>query len=384
MASKPSLPRLEAETARLRRAGLYRRLPPGMTASGPYLVTGGGKRLINMCSNDYLGMPPTPMPASQMQSSSRLVSGNDAAYGPLERILARRKGKSGSLVFPTGYMANLGAITALAGRGDTILSDELNHASIIDACRLSGAAVTVYRHNDAADLDAGIRAGRGKRFVVTEGVFSMDGDLARLAEITEVAQKRGAITVLDDAHGDFAVGRDGRGTASRLNTVKRIDVYTGSLSKGLGSFGGYVSADGTVIDACVNGARPFIYTSALPGAIVGHALARIRSDREPYRRRLERNVRVFTGGLRGAGFETGQVSRAPTHIIPIVVGHERTALDLAAYLHSRGVFAQAIRYPTVARGGARVRLSITAWLEEEHLRQVLDALAGAKKRFGAP
>ena len=381
MASKPSLSHLEAETARLRRADLYRRLPPGMTASGPYLVT-GGKRLINMCSNDYLGMPPTPMPTSQMQSSSRLVSGNDGAYGPLERILARRKGKSGSLVFPTGYMANMGAITALAGRGDTILSDELNHASIIDACRLSGAAVRVYRHNDAADLDAGIRAGRGKRFVVTEGVFSMDGDLARLAEITEVAQKRGAITILDDAHGDFVVGRDGRGTASRLNTVKRIDVYTGSLSKGLGSFGGYVSADNTVIDACVNGARAFIYTSALPGAIVGHALARIRSDREPYRQRLEKNVRVFTDGLREAGFETGPASPAPTHIIPIVVGQEKTALDFAAHLYSQGIFAQAIRYPTVARGRARVRLSITAWLAGEHLRQVLDALAVAGRKFG--
>jgi len=372
---KHRLAHLGAELDRIKKDGLYHRLRPG-SVSGPY-ITVNGRKLLNLCSNDYLGMPGTPTALAQMQSSSRLIAGNDDAYCRLEEALARHKSQQDALVFPTGYMANLGVIASIAKRGDTILGDELNHASIIDACRLSGARVSVYRHNDTADLGRKIRHGRGRRLIVTEGVFSMDGDLARLDEIVELAQAHDAVTVLDDAHGDFATGRDGRGTASRFRVAKKIDVYISSLSKALGSFGGYAASQRVVTDYCINRSRPLIYTSALPGSLIRHALGRMRSGREPYRKRLERNTEVIAGGLTDAGFQTSSQS----HIIPIVIGDEGRAMDFGRYLMSQGVFAQPVRYPTVAKGSARIRISVTARLADSHLQRVLDVFERAGKKF---
>ena len=176
----------------------------------------------------------------QIQSSSRLISGNDKSFKKLERVLARHKSQQGSLIYPTGYMANLGVISAVIKKGDTIFSDQLNHASIIESCKLSNAKVQVYKHNDFEDLNKKLRQHRGRKFVITEGVFSMDGDIPPLKEIVEVAKDNDAITMVDDAHGDFVIGRDGRGTPDHLGVAKDIDIYTSSLSKGLGSFGGYV------------------------------------------------------------------------------------------------------------------------------------------------
>ncbi len=226
---KPRLGFVDSEIEQIKKNNLYRKLRYGTTNGG--IITIQGKNLVNLCSNDYLGIPTTRLKIKQMQSSSRLVSGNDESYLTLERKLARHKSQQASLIYPTGYMANLGAIPAIAKKGDLILSDELNHASIIESCKLSGAKISIYRHNDMKDLKQKLRQKSKNKFVITEGIFSMDGDFSKLKEITEVAQKNNAITILDDAHGDFVVGKDGKGTANYFGVSKKIDVYISSLSK---------------------------------------------------------------------------------------------------------------------------------------------------------
>ncbi len=368
--------RAARQIGRIREDGLYRRLRPG-NVEGAY-ITINGRRLVNLCSNDYLGLPASRMEIGQMQSSSRLVSGNDVAYAGLERGLAAHKSQPGALVYPTGYMANLGAIQAIVNRGDAIFSDELNHASIIDACRLSGGRVSIYRHNDMDGLGIMLARASGPKFVITEGIFSMDGDYADLARITELAQKSGAAVIIDDAHGDFVAGHDGRGTADHLGVADMIDLYVSSLSKGLGSFGGYVAARDDVIDLCVNTSRTLIYTSALPSSLIRHAAARLGQDREGRRRRLAQNVEAIACGLKNAGY----MINSDTHIIPVMVGGEKEAVRFGEELAREGVFAQPIRYPTVARGRARIRLSVTAWLGRDEIDHIVCAFERAGKRTG--
>ena len=202
--------------------------------------------------------------------------------------------------------------------------------------------------------------------------------LARLDEIAEIAQKNDAVTILDDAHGDFVVGRDGRGTPDRFGVSGEVDIYTSSLSKGLGSFGGYVASERGVTDYCINRSRPFIYTSALPSALVGHALSRLKSDREPRRKRLARNTQAMASGLRKIGYDIASDSQ----IIPIVIGDEKAAMDFGRHLALHGVFAQPIRYPTVARGSARIRISITARITGPQVHEALEAFEAAGKKFG--
>ncbi|MFB5610998.1 MAG: aminotransferase class I/II-fold pyridoxal phosphate-dependent enzyme, partial [Nitrosopumilaceae archaeon] len=237
---KPKLDFISKQLEQIKKDDLYRRLRFGKV-NGAY-ITINKKKLLNLCSNDYLGIPSSKFTINQMQSSSRLVSGNDSSFELLEKKLALHKSQKNALIFPTGYMANLGAIPALIQKNDQILSDELNHASIIEACRLSGAKITVYKHNDVNDLKSKISKKHKRRFIITEGIFSMDGDFAKLKDITKVAEKNDAITILDDAHGDFTVGQDGKGSADYFGVSKKIDLYVSSLSKGLGSFGGYIAA----------------------------------------------------------------------------------------------------------------------------------------------
>jgi len=199
---------VDSELEHIKKNHLYRELRYGKTNGA--IITIKGKNLVSLCSNDYLGIPVIKMKIKQMQSSSRLVSGNDESYLKLEEKLARHKSQQASLIYPTGYMANLGAIPAIAKKGDLILSDELNHASIIESCKLSGAKISIYKHNDMEDLQSKLKQKSKNKFVITEGIFSMDGDFSNLKEITEIAQKTNSITILDDAHGDFVVGKDGR------------------------------------------------------------------------------------------------------------------------------------------------------------------------------
>jgi len=224
----------------IKKNNLYRQLR-NITINGPF-ITINQKKLLNLCSNDYLGLPIKNIPTKQMQSSSRLVSGNESTYNILEKKLAKHKSQEAGLIFPTGYMTNLGVISSIAQKGDIILSDELNHASIIEACKLSGAKIMVYKHNDLQDLSLKLKQKNKRKFIITEGIFSMDGDYAKIKQISEIANKKNAILILDDAHGDFTVGIDGKGTAAKFQSAKKIDVYISSLSKGLGSFGGYVAS----------------------------------------------------------------------------------------------------------------------------------------------
>ena len=366
---------INLELEQIKQNNLYRKLRYGK--SNQAHITINGKKLLNLCSNDYLGIPVTKIKIKQMQSSSRLVSGNDELYKILEEKLAKHKSHQTSLIYPTGYMANLGSITAIAKKGDLILSDELNHASIIESCKLAGAKISIYKHNDTDDLNKKLMQKGKNKFIITEGVFSMDGDFSKLKEITEIAEKSNTVTILDDAHGDFVVGVDGKGTPNYLNVSKKIDLYISSLSKGLGSFGGYVSSQNNVIDLCINKSKSFIYTSALPSFLVEYSLKRFESNREKQRKKLENNINMLSKGLRQIGYQID----SKTHIIPIIIGKEKTAMDFGEFLFEGGVFVQPIRYPTVPKNKARLRISVTAWLSRKDINHALDIFEQATKKF---
>lgn len=373
MASKHKLGFIDSELGRIKQNNLYRKLRYGK-AKGAH-ITINGKKLLNLCSNDYLGMPTTKIQFKQLQSSSRLVSGNDESYKKLEDSLAKHKSKQNSLIYPTGYMANLGVISSIAKKGDLILSDELNHASIIESCKLSDAKVSIYKHNDMQDLEKKLKQKGKNKFVITEGVFSMDGDFPYLKQITEISEK--AITIIDDAHGDFVVGKDGKGTPNYLNVTKKIDLYVSSLSKGLGSFGGYVASQNNVIDLCINKSKSFIYTSALPSFLIEHSLKRFESNREKQKKKLEKNTKQLSNGLKQIGYDI----RSPTHIIPIIIGDEKLAMDFGKFLFNNGVFVQPIRYPTVPKNKARLRISVTAWLSTRDIEKILEIFEKAYLKF---
>ncbi|MBA4718437.1 MAG: aminotransferase class I/II-fold pyridoxal phosphate-dependent enzyme [Nitrosopumilus sp.] len=360
---------------KIKQNNLYRKLRYGKVKDSH--ITISGKKLLNLCSNDYLGITTTKIQFKQLQSSSRLVSGNDESYKKLEDILARHKTKQNSLVYPTGYMANLGAISSIVKKGDLILSDELNHASIIESCKLSDAKVLIYKHNDMQDLQKKLKQNGKNKVVITEGIFSMDGDFSFLKQITEISEKAKTITIVDDAHGDFVIGEDGKGTPNYFNVSKKIDLYISSLSKGLGSFGGYVASQNNVIDLCINKSKSFIYTSALPSFLIEYSLKRFESNREKQKKKLEKNIKQLSKGLRQIGYEIN----SRTHIIPIIIGNEKSAMDFGEFLFNNGVFVQPIRYPTVPKNQARLRISVTAWLSKADIEKALEIFEKAHTKF---
>ncbi len=336
-----------------------------------------GKKLLNFSSNDYLGIKPREIKYAQFQSSSRLVSGNDTSFSILEKKLSKHKSQEKTIIFPTGYMANIGTISSIADKESTIFSDELNHASIVEACKLSGAKIKIFKHNDMVNLEKKIRKTNGKKLIVTEGIFSMDGDWSQLDQITELSEKYGVITILDDAHGDFVLGKDGKGTSNFFNVEKKIDLYISSLSKGLGSFGGYTSGRKNLIDLCINTSKTFIYTSALPASINQYSLQKLESDRETYRKKVWKKINLFHKRLDEIELSTTSTSQ----IIPIIIGKEKTAIEFSKFLKKNGIFAQAIRYPTVKKAEARIRVSITGWLSENEIEYSIQVLEKAKKKF---
>jgi len=336
-----------------------------------------GKKLLNFSSNDYLGIKPREIKYTQFQSSSRLVSGNDTSFSILEKKLSKHKSQEKTIIFPTGYMANIGTISSIADKESTIFSDELNHASIVEACKLSGAKIKIFKHNDMVNLEKKIRKTNGKKLIVTEGIFSMDGDWSQLDQITELSEKYGVITILDDAHGDFVLGKDGKGTSNFFNVEKKIDLYISSLSKGLGSFGGYTSGRKNLIDLCINTSKTFIYTSALPASINQYSLQKLESDRETYRKKVWKKINLFHKRLDEIELSTTSTSQ----IIPIIIGKEKTAIEFSKFLKKNGIFAQAIRYPTVKKAEARIRVSITGWLSENEIEYSIQVLEKAKKKF---
>ena len=372
---KPKFGTLEKKLSVIKKNNLLRNLQDSNVEK--QFIKQNGRKLLNFSSNDYLGIKSSKMKHTQFQSSSRLVSGNDTSFSVLEKKLAKHKSQEQSIIFPTGYMANLGMITSIATKHDTIFSDELNHASIVEACKLSGSKIKIFKHNDIGDLERKVQKTKGKKILITEGIFSMDGDWSKLNEICQVSEKYGMITVLDDAHGDFVLGKDGKGTANFFDVEKKIDLYVSSLSKGLGSFGGYVCGKKKLIDLCINTSKTFIYTSALPSSINQYSLERFNSKREAYREKLWGKINLFHKRLEEIELHT----RSTSQIIPIIIGNEKKAMEFSKFLRINGIFAQAIRYPTVKKNQARIRISITGWLSNKEIEYSIQILEKAKRKF---
>jgi len=359
-----------------------------LTAFGPALgarLEHDGKTLLNFASNDYLGLAADHRVVEAGVAAARefgwgpgaspLVAGWRPPHQELAEALARFERVEAAVVFPTGYAALCGTVAALAGPTDAVYSDRLNHASLIDGARLSRAAVRVYPHADVAALEAMLAADRGRfrrSLILTDGVFSMDGDLAPLADLADLADRFGATLLADEAHGTGVFGPDGRGAASACGVADRSPLRVGTLSKALGSSGGFVAGSRRLVDWLVNHARPLIYSTALPPAMAAAALEALKiSEAEPWRRqRAWALADRLRERLRAAGREIGK-SVGP--IIPVLVGGATETLALAARLRDGGMLVPAIRPPSVPEGTSRLRISLTAALQEEHV----DALASA-------
>jgi glycine C-acetyltransferase len=366
--------------ASLEKSDLYRRLRT-VVVKGPTAEV-DGKQVVHLCSNDYLGLSQNlhvikkTIQALQevSQCSSRLIAGNHPQVLELEGMLADHRRAEAALVYPTGYNANLGAVTAIADENSTIFSDELNHASIIDACRLSGAEIKVFRHNDNEHLEELVRNARGRKIVITEGIFSMDGDMAKLEEICSIAKDYDAITIVDDAHGDFIFGSGFSGVPAKFEVD--VDIQISSMSKGLGCFGGYVASTTPIRELLINNSRQFIYTSALPDHLCAAAIAAIPlAKKGGLQKKLQRNIDYFSKTMKKLGFTLGS---SASQIIPVMIGEEKLAMELSKELLRLGVFAQAIRYPTVRKGSARLRTSLTSM----HTKKHIDAAIGAFEQAG--
>ncbi|WP_170100098.1 8-amino-7-oxononanoate synthase [Kyrpidia spormannii] len=377
---------LEAELQNLEDAGLRRRLRRVESAPGPE-VTVEGRRMLMCASNNYLGLAQDPRLIEAAHramirygagsTGSRLISGDTELHEALEKRIARWKGTEAALVFATGYMANVALATTLAGEQDVIFSDEWNHASIIDGCRLSRARVSVYRHADPGDLESKIIAAgpARRRLIYTDGVFSMDGDVAPLPGLLEVAGKYDAFVVVDDAHAGGVLGKRGRGTMEYygLSPAPRI-IQMGTLSKAAGVEGAYVAGAKAVIDYLINRARPFIFSTAPSPAAVGAALAAVEiMEQEQWRRD---HLRALASRLRTGLRERGwRVPEGSTPIIPVIIGEVGETLRLAARLDDAGIFAPAIRPPTVPPESCRIRLTVTAAHRMEDVDRILAVFA---------
>ena len=368
----------------LEKSNLYRTLRK-VVVKGP-IATVDGREVVHLCSNDYLGLSQDRHPVHAAiralkhvsQCSSRLIAGNDPLTVKLEEMLADHRKTEAALVYPTGYAANLGVVSALANKDCTILSDELNHASIIDACRLSGAIVKIFRHNDPVHLEELMKEAKGRKMVITEGVFSMDGDLAKLGQVCEIAQENDAMTTVDDAHGDFIFGPRFAGIPAKFGVD--ADVHISSMSKGLGCFGGYVATSAKIRELLINTSRQFIYTSALPDHLCAAAMAALPiAKKGTLQKKLVANMDYFTSEMRRLGFTLGA---SQSQIIPVMVGDEKKAVTFSKDLLDNRVFAQAVRYPTVRKGAARLRVSLTAMHEKSHLDLAVHAFNIAGKKSG--
>lgn len=379
------------ELEQIRSSGLHRRLRR-MDSSASRLVTVEGRDLLMCASNNYLGLADDPRLQEAAihalrhfgtgSGGSRLTTGNTALHEQLEQQLADLKGTEAALLFNTGYMANVAALTTLAGAGDLILSDAWNHASIIDGARLSRAEVQVYRHADMQDLEAKLQVAREgsvrRILIVTDGVFSMDGDIAPLPSICDLAEQYGADVMVDDAHATGVLGLQGGGTADHFGCKDRIAVQMGTLSKALGAEGGYLAGSRDLIDYLLNKARPFIFSTAQSPAVIGAALAAVEAvQTDPERRR---RVLTLADRLRheltAAGF---RVLPSETPILGVVIGEADAAVHFSRQLEQEGIFAPAIRPPTVPPGTSRIRLTLTALHTEADVEFIAEAFTRAQQ-----
>jgi glycine C-acetyltransferase/8-amino-7-oxononanoate synthase len=372
--------------AELADAGLRRELRTVEGPQGPRVLL-DGREVLLLCSNNYLGLATHPAVTGAASSAatrwgagagaSRLVSGTMVLHEQLEQGLARFHDHEAALLFGSGYLANLGTIGALTREGNCVFSDELNHASIVDGCRLARAETVVYRHCDTEHLDWAMRRRRGRAsLIVTDGVFSMDGDIAPLEQLVELARDHGARLLVDEAHATGAIGPGGRGTVAAAGVEAEVDVIVGTLGKSLGSYGAYVCARAEVIELLVNVARPFIYSTALPPPTLAAASAalEILTSHTDRVERLRRNARELRSALDSHGLDVGT---GRTHIVPLITGSADSALAMCDRALDGGVFAQAIRPPTVPAGSSRLRLSVMATHSRRELTDAAQVLADA-------
>ena len=384
---------IHQELDSLKEAGLYNRIRTLGSPQGAWLMV-DGKRVLNFCSNNYLGLANEPILVKTAQeytqkfgvgpAAVRSIAGTMDIHLELERRLAAFKGVEAAITFQSGFTANLATVPALVGKEDVIFSDELNHASIIDGSRLSGARIVRYGHADPASLEKVIleNAGSYRRgLIVTDGVFSMDGDIAPLDKIYEIAEKYDILLMVDDAHGEGVLGTGGRGIVDHFHLHGKVDVEVGTLSKAFGVVGGVVAGSAVIVEWLRQRGRPFLFSSAVTPADVGACIAAVDILESSTERvdRLWANARYFKDEMKKLGFDTG-VSTTP--ITPVMLGEAPLAQQFSRELFEEGVFAMSIGFPTVPRGKARIRVMISAAHQKEDLDQGLAAFAKVGRKLG--
>jgi glycine C-acetyltransferase len=397
-ASRPQLAYLTAALDELKAKGTYLRLRVLDDQQAP-VCHYDGKEVINLASNNYLGLANHPKLIEAALKATRelgvgsgavrTIAGTMRIHMELEEKIARFKNVEACVVFQSGFAANSGTVSAILGKDDFILSDELNHASIIDGARLSRARIKVFRHKDAdhcEELLKEIANEPGHKLVITDGVFSMDGDIGPVDKLGALAEKYGAIMMVDDAHASGVLGRNGRGSVDHFNMHGRVDVQVGTLSKAIGALGGYVCGSRDLIDYLYHRARPFLFSTSHPPSVAASCMAAFDIlEQEPERiERLWDNTRYFQEQLRGAGFNVGGVTTPATEtpITPIILGEGRTAMEYSKALFDEGVMGTGIAFPTVPEGKARIRLIVTSEHTRAQLDQALETLTRVAKRMG--
>jgi glycine C-acetyltransferase len=384
---------LTKEIDGLKEQGLYNNIRTIGSAQGARLTV-DGKDVLNFCSNNYLGLANHPKLVEAANEATkkygvgpaavRTIAGTMDLHVELEQRLAKFKGAEDVITFQSGFTANLGTIPALVGKEDVIFSDRLNHASIIDGCRLSGARIVAYEHNEAPALEAAIQSNAGsyrRGLVVTDGVFSMDGDVAPLPALCEVANKHGLLVMVDDAHGEGVLGKGGRGIVDHFGVHGQVDVEVGTLSKAFGVVGGLVAGNKVIIEWLRQRGRPFLFSSAVtvPDAAACLAAVDLLESSTELVDRLWDNAKYFKAEMKTLGFDTGS---SQTPITPIMLGEAPLAQQFSRELFDNGVFATAIGFPTVPKGKARIRVMISAAHDRDDLGQGLQAFAKVGRKLG--
>jgi glycine C-acetyltransferase len=396
--ARPQLAHLTAALDELRAKGTYFKLRILDDQQAP-VCHYDGRKVINLASNNYLGLANDPRLIEAALAATRkygvgsgavrTIAGTMRIHMELEEKIARFKNVEACVVFQSGFTANAGAVSSILGKEDFILSDELNHASIIDGARLSRATIKVFRHKDAAhceELLKEVAKEPGKKLVITDGVFSMDGDIGPVDKLAALAEKYGAIMMVDDAHASGVLGRNGRGSVDHFGMHGKVDVQVGTLSKAIGVLGGYVCGTRDLIDYLYHRARPFLFSTSHPPAVAAACMAAFDVlEREPERiERLWANTRYFQGELKGAGFNVGGVTTpaSETPITPIILGDGRKTMEFSRALFDEGVMGTGIAFPTVPEGKARIRLILTSEHTKAQLDQALETLERVAKKMG--
>jgi glycine C-acetyltransferase len=384
---------IDEELESLKESGLYNKIRTLSSPQGAWLIV-DGKRVLNFCSNNYLGLANHPRLVQAAKDAMdqygvgpgavRTIAGTMDLHLELERRIARFKGVESAISFQSGFTANLGTIPALVGKEDRIFSDELNHASIIDGCRLSGARIVRYKHADPKSLEAVIQENEGqyrRGLIVTDGVFSMDGDFPPLDNIADIAEDHDMMLMVDDAHGEGVLGKGGRGIVDHFHLHGRVDVEVGTFSKAFGVMGGVVAGNAKIVEWLHQRGRPFLFSSAVTVPDVAATIAAINLLEESTELvdRLWSNADVFKSEMKILGFDTG---KSMTPITPVMLGDAKLAREFSRRLYDEGIFAMALGYPTVPKGLARIRVMISAAHTPEDLELSLDAFAKVGKELG--